>query len=142
MPLDIRRARPDERDLVLRFYEGVGYTGEVSNDAVVFVAEIGGEIVGLLRLESEFGVTVLRGVRIRREHQRQGIGTKLLRAVANHLAIDPCYCVPYSHLTGFYGHIGFAELPMNGEALRNRAMPHAEFEIGTHSPCAEPRDDP
>src|SRR6516225_6404025 len=110
---EIRRAEPGERDSIIRFYQRFSYTGQVSNDAVIFVAELDGEIVGLLRLELEFGVTVLRGMRILQEYQRQGIGTKLLRVVADHLGTEPCFCVPYSHLTGFYGQIGFAELPVN-----------------------------
>lgn len=129
MSLEIRRARPDELDAVARFYERFGYAGQVSDDAIVFVADQDGAIVGLLRLESEFGVTVLRGVRVLSEYQHQGIGTKLLRAVANHLGPESCYCVLYSHLTGFYGQIGFAETPLDDAPphLRERI---AEYRAG------------
>jgi len=39
--------------------------------------------------------------------QRQGIGKRLLAAVAQNLAGRGCFCIPYAHLVGFYGGIGF-----------------------------------
>ena len=126
MPLEVRRARPGERDSLLRFYERLGYAGHVSNDATAFVAELDGQMVGLLRLEQEFGATVLRGMRVSPEYQRQGIGSRLLQAVADHLGTDPCYCVPYSHLTAFYGQIGFVELSLD------RAPAHLRERVGAY----------
>jgi hypothetical protein len=61
------------------------------------------------RLAPEHGTTVLRGMRVEPAFQRQSIGTRLLGAVAANLT-GHCYCIPYAHLTGFYGQIGFSVL--------------------------------
>jgi len=39
--------------------------------------------------------------------QRQGIGKRLLATVAQELEGRGCFCIPYVHLVGFYGGIGF-----------------------------------
>jgi GNAT superfamily N-acetyltransferase len=48
-------------------------------------------------------------MRVEPDFQRQGIGSRLLGAVGAELR-GPCYCIPYAHLTGFYGQIGFQVL--------------------------------
>ena len=106
--LTIRRADPGERSRLLDFYQAVGYRGSVGDTAVFFVAEEHAKVIGLLRVEEESGVAVLRGMRVIAGRQRQGIGTALLGAVAQHLGNRSCYCVPYAHLVGFYRQIGFS----------------------------------
>ena len=106
----VRHARAADRSVVERFYQEAGYGTRVSEAATVFLAELSGELVGLVRLEPEQGVVVLRGMRVASAYQRQGIGTLLLRAVDEHLGTSYCYCVPYAHLSRFYGQIGFITL--------------------------------
>jgi hypothetical protein len=62
--VSIRRAGFDDRGRVESFYHACDYSGEVTDAAVVFVAEFRGELVGLLRLEPEHGMMVLRGMRV------------------------------------------------------------------------------
>jgi GNAT superfamily N-acetyltransferase len=49
-------------------------------------------------------------MRIAEPWQRRGLGTRMLHVIAKWLAHRDCYCVPYSHLTGFYSQIGFAKI--------------------------------
>ena len=50
---------------------------------------------------------MLRGMQVHPRFQRQGIGKRLLAAVARELDGNGCFCIPYAHLVGFYGGIGF-----------------------------------
>jgi GNAT superfamily N-acetyltransferase len=76
----------------------------------VWIAERAGEAVGIVRIAAEHGTLVLRGMRIAEHARRQGLGTRMLQAIAEWLGHRECYCVPYAHLVGFYGQIGFAEI--------------------------------
>lgn len=118
----IRQAVPDDLGRIRRFYAGWNYHGEVTADAVGFLAESSGDLVGLLRLEPEGGTTLLRGMRVQPAYQRQSVGTALLGVVADYLGNTACYCVPYAHLVGFYGQVGFVEVKVNDapEFLRTR----------------------
>ncbi len=109
--LSIREALRADMSDVGRFYEAAGYRGSVTERAVVLLAHRGGEIVGLVRLEPEQGTLVLRGMQVRDDCQRQGIGTALLAAVAGRLGDTLCYSVPYARLRAFYGRTGFVEVP-------------------------------
>jgi N-acetylglutamate synthase-like GNAT family acetyltransferase len=75
-----------------------------------FVAFIKGELVGSVRFCVEENFPLLRSMQIKESAQRQQIGTKLLLEFENHLKqmnIKDTYCLPYAHLTSFYGQIGF-----------------------------------
>src|SRR5207244_11618775 len=50
---------------------------------------------------------VLRGMQVHPRFQRQGIGKRLLETVAQERDGKGCFCIPYPHLVGFYGGIGF-----------------------------------
>ena len=50
---------------------------------------------------------MLRGMQVHPRFQRQGIGKRLLAAVAQARDGKGCFCIPYAHLVGFYGGIGF-----------------------------------
>jgi N-acetylglutamate synthase-like GNAT family acetyltransferase len=106
----IRLAAPADRSRVQEFYRAVGYGREISAADRVILAEEDGKIVGLLRLAFEEGVTVLRGVRVVEALQRRGVGTQLLERTASELGDAACWCIPYRHLTSFYGQIGFREI--------------------------------
>jgi len=105
----VHLASPDDLSRVRRYYEGWQYRGEVRPDDTIMIAEHDGAIIGVVRLAAEHGTTVLRGMRVDSGFQRQGIGTRLL-ALAGTGLTGPCYCIPYAHLTGFYGQIGFRVL--------------------------------
>jgi GNAT superfamily N-acetyltransferase len=103
----IQQATAADLDDVKGFYALAGYAGSVAPGDRVLFARDGVQMVGVLRLSRESGVTVLRGMRVASSHQRQGVGARLLDEVARTLVGEPCYCIPYAHLDGFYGRIGF-----------------------------------
>ena len=109
-----RVVMPPEIDRALKYYAAWGYAGGVNPADVVLLAERDAEWLGLVRVASENGVLVLRGMQVRPDVRRQGIGTRLLDAVTAWLDLSTnaqaaCYGVPYVYLLEFYGRGGFAE---------------------------------
>ena len=107
MLIEIRHATAEDISRVLNFYAERRYGGGIRPEDSVLLAEHDGELVGIVRLTAEEGVIVLRGMQVHPRFQRQGIGKKLLAAVAQELDGRGCFCIPYAHLVGFYGGIGF-----------------------------------
>jgi predicted N-acetyltransferase YhbS len=103
-------AGADDLDQVRDFYRRAGYAGQAKIEDRVFVAIDGEAWVGIVRLVEEHGVTVLRGMRVLETHQRRGVGRALLRVTCQALDGQPCFCLPFAHLTGFYGQAGFREI--------------------------------
>ena len=97
-------------NLILAMYEKWNYKSALGNDDTIWIAEIAAEPIGVVRVASESETLVLRGMRVAAQWQRQGIGSQMLGAVAIWLGDRECYCVPYVHLVGFYGSIGFVEV--------------------------------
>lgn len=104
-------ARAEEHGRAAQAYEAWGYRGGVRAEDAVYVAEAGGELVGVVRRTVEEGVTMLRGMQVSPEWRRRGIGMRMLRAFVADLGGGECWCIPYTHLTGFYGTEGFTTVP-------------------------------
>jgi N-acetylglutamate synthase-like GNAT family acetyltransferase len=130
MLIEVRRAMAEDISRAVNFYAERRYGGGIRPEDAVLLAERGGELVGILRLAGEEEVVVLRGMQVHPRFQRQGIGEKLLAAVAQELDGRDCFCIPYAHLAGFYGKIGFhviepakapAFLQLRLERYQNRA---------------------
>jgi len=103
----IRIARPDEHGRVLAVYAGLGYRRTIDPADTVWLADAAEGAVGIVRVAAEQRTLVLRGMRIAEHSRRQRLGTRMLHAIADWLQDRECYCVPYPHLQGFYGQIGF-----------------------------------
>ena len=88
------------------FYKTRNYVGADSGD-IVMAAIDQGNIVGAVRLCTENGVLVLRGMQIADNWQRQGVGTAMLRKLDESIGERECFGIPYPHLEKFYGQIGF-----------------------------------
>jgi GNAT superfamily N-acetyltransferase len=95
-------------------YEGWNYTHAINASDTVWLAENQGELVGVVRIAREEDVLVLRGMRVARDLQGRGVGSQLLRAVVRWLRTRECFCIPYVHLIGFYGQVGFLEIAPEG----------------------------
>jgi GNAT superfamily N-acetyltransferase len=99
------------------FYQAASYGGGVSEHDVILAAKSGGRMVGVVRLCTEEGVVVLRGMQVAPAFQRQGVGRALLARCIPYLEQGVAYCLPYEHLVRFYGQAGFRpaatdELPL------------------------------
>ena len=92
---------------VRTFYASVGYGGGVNADDRVLVASEARSIVAAARLCSEGGTLVLRGMYVAESLRGKGIGSRLLEIVSDAIESSECWCIPYTHLTGFYSQIGF-----------------------------------
>jgi predicted N-acetyltransferase YhbS len=108
--IDITEAMGEQRLEAIAFLQAEGYPTAVRDMDRVFVAADGSRIIGAVRLAPEHGVTVLRGMRVSRSFQRQGVGRALLAALDAALQGGPCYCIAYSWLRSFYGMIGFRQV--------------------------------
>jgi len=107
MLIEVRRAMAEDISRAANFYAERRYGGGIPREDSVLLAEHDGELVVIVRLTEEEGVVVLRGMQVHPKFQRQGIGKRLLATVAQELDGRDCFCIPYAHLVGFYGGIGF-----------------------------------
>jgi len=99
-------------------YRRFGYQRAIDPRDTIWIAEHGGEILGIVRIAEEEGVLVLRGMRIAEQVQRRRIGSRLLEEIAAWLGSRECFCVPYAHLVNFYAQAGFAQIePESGPAF-------------------------
>lgn len=95
-------------DAVRAFYAAAGYGGGAAPRDLTLAAHMDARLAGVVRLCPEEGTIVLRGMQVAQECRRHGIGQALLAHCAPHLDRGMAYCLPYDHLTGFYGRAGFA----------------------------------
>jgi len=110
MKATVRIARPADFGRIVAAYSAWGYSGGMTLVDTAWLAEADDELIGVVRVSPENGTLVLRGMRIAEDWRRRGIGTRMLRELAAWLGHRECYCIPYDHLVGFYGQIGFAEI--------------------------------
>ena len=108
--VELRAVTDDERDRAVAFLRQEGYSRAIQDEDRVFAAIRGPEVVAAVRLANEHGATVLRGMRVRRDLQRQGVGRALLHQLVRALGTDVCYCIAYRWLVTFYGEVGFQEV--------------------------------
>jgi GNAT superfamily N-acetyltransferase len=106
----IRIARFDDMSRIAAAYSEWGYGGGIVPADTAWLAEVAGELIGVVRVAPEHGTLVLRGMRIAERWRRLDIGTRMLTAVGSWLGDRTCYCVPYTHLVPFYGQRGFVEI--------------------------------
>jgi N-acetylglutamate synthase-like GNAT family acetyltransferase len=82
MLIEVRRSTAEDISRVLKFYAERRYGGGIRPEDALLLAEHDGELIGIVRLTTEEGVAVLRGMQVHPRFQRQGIGKRLLAAVA------------------------------------------------------------
>ena len=100
--IHVAKASEIDRAAVLQLYGEAGYGATLDHADTTIVAKLAGAVVGTVRLCSEHGVIVLRGMQVRAALQRRGTGSQLLAACAAYLDGSPSYCLPYAHLASFY----------------------------------------
>ena len=108
-----------------QFYQICKRSTHIELDDTLIVALSDEEPIGIVRLCFENQTYVLRTMQIHPEVQRKGIGSTILEKfnqVLNERSIDQVFCMPYDHLEGFYGRIGFKKIAVDGapEFLQKR----------------------
>ncbi len=111
---DVSLVGDERHDEVIAFYENVNYGGTLATGDLVVGAHVAGRLVGVGRLVLEAERLVLRGMQVRKEFRRQGIGSSMLGKFQNLLGDRECWCVPYDHLRGFYSQAGFVKTKLDG----------------------------
>lgn len=99
-------------DDIVDFYESVGYSASahIKEGNIFFTAKDEEEIIGIARLCKEEGVKTLRGMQVKKEYQRKGVGKQLLKIIDQEIGKQECWCLPHKHLENFYGRIKFVEV--------------------------------
>ena len=105
---EIALANATDLAAVQSFYSSVGYSGGPNADDRVLYASQARSIVAAVRLSSEADTLVLRGMYVAEPLRGAGIGSKLLERISAEIASSACWCIPYTHLEGFYSRIGFS----------------------------------
>ena len=119
--IHIRVGDKSDNDRVNAFYSAEGRSARVSATERFVLAEDEHRLIGVIRLCLEGGHAILRTMRVISEGYRgQGIGKRMLGAFEGLVSERDCYCLPFAHLTGFYGRIGFKTIPIE------QAPPHLQ----------------
>jgi GNAT superfamily N-acetyltransferase len=105
----IRFAGINEYPEVLTHYKVCNYNGGAEDEDIIVIV-IDKELIGAVRICSEYGIQVLRGMQIKPAWQKKGIGSSMLKFLVDNVDMNGCYCLPYGHLKSFYGSIGFEEI--------------------------------
>jgi GNAT superfamily N-acetyltransferase len=110
MNIVIRPAESADFPQIVRAYAAWSYGGAVEPEDTVWLAIVDDELSGLVRVAQEHGTFVLRGMRIAESQRGRGVGSRMLREIAEWLENRTCYCIPHRHLVKFYGQVGFSEI--------------------------------
>jgi N-acetylglutamate synthase-like GNAT family acetyltransferase len=93
-----------------RFYESVGYKVPIQASDRVVVVEDADLVIGVARIANEERVLILRGMQVSESYQRRGIGSLILAELDRLIGRRECWCLPYTHLDGFYSRIKFEQV--------------------------------
>lgn len=126
MEIEIRAASTSDRERVVSFLREQGYPHAIDEEDRHFMAERERQVIAAVRLSRAEPALVLRGMRVRKDCQRRGIGRRLLALVAREIGSERCYCLPYSWLVSFYGEAGFRQIAA-AEAPSFLATRHAKY---------------
>ncbi|BAU52044.1 GNAT family N-acetyltransferase [Mucilaginibacter gotjawali] len=109
----IRIIEKTEYPKARKLCEACSYNGGLQDDDLVVMAE-DDEFIGAVKICTEHGEKVLRGMQIDCARRRKGTGTLVLKFLRENIDRKDCYCIPYKHLKAFYGQIGFEEISPAG----------------------------
>lgn len=120
--MQIKVMEAEDLSQVEAFYDVMKYSGSIRATDLVLVANDGQELIGAARLCEEEEELVLRGMYIREDYRRSGLGTEMLHGLEQLLGSRRCWCVAFSHLKGFYSQVDFqpADLVEAPRFLRDR----------------------
>lgn len=108
--MEIFEASLNYIDQINQFYIEQDYHSDWSSTERAFVCVNDSKIIATVKVECINNVTILRGMYVSENYQKQGIGTKLLAFIEPVLNEKIAYCMPLEHASGFYEKIGFYEV--------------------------------
>jgi GNAT superfamily N-acetyltransferase len=109
--MHIEEAPQELKTNVNEFYRTMGYhSGRSDNEqAYCFLAD--DVVKGCVQVEKIHGIRMLRGRYLQKKLQSKGFGTLLIKHIEPVLNEATSYCLPFAHLSEFYGQIGFEKIP-------------------------------
>lgn len=110
--INIRQAKKHELDEVISFYHSQGYkdTEGMDGSELTLIAEDNKKFIGVVRLVTENGIKVMRGMFVDEPYQHRGIGKRFIALMNEELYSSECYCICKSHLENFVGDAGFKKI--------------------------------
>ncbi len=111
-PLEYRRFRLEESEILPRFFLQAGYMLPVTARDTGWGAWDKEVLVGALALSRMPGGHLLRGPEIVSAYRRRGVGAALLDLAVPDLDAFECYCAAYPNLTQMYLRVGFKPCPL------------------------------
>lgn len=132
MSVSVRLGAAADLPAVAELYRETNYRSQATPDDTLVLADLEGRIIGVVRLVVEHGHCILRGMRVQAAFQRTGVGTRMLWQFVEVLDGRECFAIPFVHLLGFYGQIGFRDLPEN-RAPRHLVERAASYRTEGHS---------
>lgn len=119
--IEIRKSTERDLDAIRALYASLTPNIRIGREIQVIAIE-NDVVLGIVRLVEEEGHLVLRGMNVREENQRHGVGKAMLKELEEHIEGRDCYCIPHSYLKEFYETIGFEQIPLDQapEHLRKR----------------------
>lgn len=111
--VQIRIAHPTEYSQLDGLYRTWGYHAGIADADTVYIAQAADRTIGLVRRTLEETTTMLRGMHVDPAYQGRGVGDRLLSALVADLVDVECFCIPFAHLTSFYGRAAFAVIQEN-----------------------------
>ena len=110
MTVAVRVGTSADLPAVAELYRAWNYRTKALPTDQLVVAEDAGRVIAVVRHVVEHGHHMLRGMRVQPAYQRSGIGSRMLEAFVKQLGEHECFALPYVHLLGFYGQVGFREI--------------------------------
>jgi GNAT superfamily N-acetyltransferase len=105
----VRRIEPSELEWANARYEEADFVPSSAEDLIV-VAEVGGEKAGLGRVVSIDTITgELGGMYVLPAFRGANVARSIVQALIDASSHQTLFCIPFMHLTGFYGSFGFRE---------------------------------
>ena len=108
--MEIRESKTLEYVEVKKFYKNIGHEWSINPYDYFLIAKEKDKIIGSVKINEEHGYPILSGLYVEQNHRGQGVATKMLRKIEQHMQGQESYCFPSVYLKGFYKIFGYEPL--------------------------------
>jgi len=109
--MHIEEAPQELKTKVNEFYRTMEYHSGWSDNEQAYCFLANNVVKGCVKVENIHGIRMLRGMYLEKNLQSKGFGTLLIKHIEPALNEATSYCLPFAHLSEFYGQIGFEKIP-------------------------------